>query len=106
MSTGVVWHDVPEDVWEDWQQVFADSRESFYLSAPCPACGATTLRRWFIIGKPVGQGGLWEWCSSCGAYGHYAAMVPDWWRDPGLVVDEAALTHEPEAIEVALRQRG
>ncbi len=51
-----------------------------------------------------GHGGEWEWCSTCHAYEHYSALVPDWWHDT-LTVDYAALTHEPDAIETARLQR-
>jgi len=68
------------------------------------------LWRWFDRPRPFsqgegfpgfkGRGGQWQWCSSCYAFEHYSGLVPDWW-ECDLLVDFAALTHKPEATEVA-----
>jgi hypothetical protein len=102
------WYGVPLNLIEAWNEVFQKSRETLNLSSPCPVCGATTLHRWYQIGRPidkivegqryVARGGLWEWCSTCRAYEHAQALVPEWWSS-SLEVNEADLTAEPEAIE-------
>jgi hypothetical protein len=37
------WHDVTEEDWLAWQQIFRASREILRLSSPCPVCGEKAL---------------------------------------------------------------
>jgi hypothetical protein len=50
----------------------------------------------------VGDGGLWEWCSSCYSYIHAMAAVPEWWSEPTLEFDPVSVRHTPAAFETAL----
>jgi hypothetical protein len=109
MSAHREWQSVPEDRVTEWQVVF-HSAETMDVSGACPVCNFQTLHQWFDRprlypigeGRPgfLGRGGSWQWCSSCYSYEHYSGLVPDWWRDT-FDVDYEALTHCPEAIEVA-----
>lgn len=104
------WKGVPLHLIECWNKTFQGTRETLNISAPCPVCGASTLHRWYQVGEPidrivqgqrfVAKGGLWEWCSTCHAYSHASAFVPDWW-ECHLEVNITALTAEPEEIERA-----
>jgi len=108
------WNGVPLHLVEIWNDVFQKSPETLNLSSPCPVCGSIALHRWYQIGRPIdkiargqrfiARGALWEWCSACRTYSHSSALVPEWWSSC-LVVNEADLTAEPEAIEKAIREQ-
>jgi hypothetical protein len=108
------WKQVPPTLFESWQKIFNESEKGFDVGGECPICGKRTLHRWFMKGKPieqtikgnkfVAQGALWEWCSSCGTFEHYSALIPDWWQCD-LDVDLSNLTFTPESIEEARQKR-
>lgn len=107
------WHDVPEDSWQEWQYIFYSSKENLNLSEPCPVCKSKTLHRFYQLvrkrefilqgRKYVGDGGLWQWCSSCYSYVHATAAIPEWWSEPILEFDPMSVSHTPVAFEIALR---
>lgn len=107
------WQDVPNEHVAQWREVFFSTKEGLNLSAPCPICGCRSLHKFYhlhrlvskTIGdeKFIGDGSLWTWCSHCLSYEHYSAFVPEWWHDT-LPVDEARLSHQPEALEEALNK--
>jgi len=108
------WHSPPAESERAWLAIFAASRDLLDLAAPCPVCAAQTLHHWYDLQRPddkiidgkhfIGLGGLWEWCSRCGSYQHYSALVPDWWVCE-LEVPHGELTALPTAIEAARRSR-
>ena len=113
-TTRVEWDDVPDERLAAWRLIFGESRESLNLSSTCPVCGKTALHRWYMVGRPVdysasgtrfvARGALWEWCSACGSFQHYSALVPEWWESD-LVVDTGAIRITPDPIEQARRDR-
>ena len=112
--TNIDWKQVPPVHFESWQTIFGNSEKGIDVEGLCPICGNQKLHRWFMKGRPfeqiiegnrfVAQGGLWEWCSSCGTFEHYSALVPDWW-ECDLEVDLSNLRFTPEAIEEARQKR-
>ena len=104
------WKGVPLELSAAWQQIFSSSQDGIDVDGPCPVCGSPTLHHWFDKPRSFaagrerdgfrGEGGLWEWCSSCYSYEHYSGLVPDWWVDV-LTIDGASLRHDPDAIESA-----
>ena len=109
-DNGMDWRGVPLELDREWQTVFQATQEGLNLAAPCPVCGSCSLHRWYDLhrervrefqGKTfIGDGGLWEWCSSCYCYEHCSAAVPYWWVC-NLNVDKSKFTHDPSAIEDA-----
>ena len=109
----VDWQDVSSKNHRGWNQIFSSNKEGLNLSQPCPVCRHSTLHKYYqavdpidriILGQRfIARGALWTWCSTCHSYEHSSAFVPDWWSCT-LYVDESKLTHQPEAIEQALRQ--
>ena len=107
------WMSIPEHALDRWRQAFAAPSSGVDVHAPCPVCGQSQLHRYYQVGARlaatsssvfVARGALWEWCSGCGTYEHASALVPSWWHSD-LVVDAAALTALPDALEIALARR-
>jgi hypothetical protein len=113
----IPWHEVPEENLQSWNSIFSRSQELVNLSANCPICSSNTLHRWYEIGQPLDtvkviegirysySGSLWEWCSTCGAFFHASAYVPEWWNPPSdIQIDKDNLRVIPWAIEEALKK--
>jgi hypothetical protein len=112
------WHEVPDEHWEDWNNMQRESKKNkdlLDLSAPCPVCKTKNVHQWYMVGKKlmdevfdgvryVARGALWVWCSNCGCCQHYSASVPEWWNCD-LLVDKSKLTISPELIEEARLNR-
>ena len=103
------WQGLAVEKLRQWQEVFSASRESWRVRGGCPIClHEDCLYRHYQVGvvvegasgrtRRLARGGLWEWCSGCWTFVHYAAMVPSWWGG-GLEVDEARLTAVPDALQ-------
>lgn len=105
------WHDIPEEQYTRWRDIFSASTEGARLAAQCPVCGARTLYRWFNLHRPMrieefgrtwsGKGGEWEWCRTCRSYQHTSGLVPDWWH-PAVTVTPGSLMHDPGPIDAIL----
>jgi hypothetical protein len=114
MSESQRWRGIPLDKRKTWSNIFGQSREGINLSASCPVCGAYTLHRYYLKGRPlnryidgelfVADGASWEWCSTCHSYEHSHALVPEWWHE-SLDLGSYQLTAEPEALEQALTHK-
>jgi hypothetical protein len=108
------WRGVPSEKQAEWSQVFVASTEGVVLTAPCPCCGARSLRRFYsssinllplVCAGFKGRGSSWEWCVSCGAFEHASCLVPSWWEPvPG--VNERVLTALPQEIQEQLSALG
>lgn len=104
------WRGVPLEFSDDWLALFEAEPNVSDLAASCPVCGEPHLHRYYLLDRLApcelnhrqyaGNGGLWEWCSSCRSYEHYSCLVPIHWTTPYLV-DAKMLTAEPEELEVA-----
>lgn len=116
MAEPPTWHDVPENLLRDWNNIFSPHNKSgIFLDAPCPICGENRLRRFYLHGRPLDRvsdgirftssGSLWEWCGACKAFTHSTALVPDWWRAE-LDIPAEALTPFPDALEEKISQLG
>lgn len=109
-----IWKGVPIDKITSWQIVFCSESDSYSVSGACPVCGEHALMRYYYLGKNdpreirgviyKGRGSVWEWCSSCRAYSHAQAYVPESWKGPELPLDHACLTPIPDAIDDAIRK--
>jgi len=103
------WKGVPIEKIRDWQISFGAESKGFVVPGPCPVCGQNSLRRYYHLGHAEareirgiryrGKGSVWEWCSSCGAYSHSQAYVPETWGDIQLDVDHSKLTPVPDVID-------
>jgi hypothetical protein len=109
--TGIAWRDVPNERMRIWNAIFHKSKAGMDLSDPCPICNDKSLHQYYMVGRPerqvfgkdvyVARGAGWQWCSSCGAFLHFSALVPDWWQNFELSYKPDLLTMFPEALEQA-----
>jgi hypothetical protein len=94
-----------------WRRIFNVRPNVADLPDACPVCGVAALHRWYLLENTrgvvlngrqyLGQGMLWEWCSSCGSFEHYPdGYVPDWWNSP-YDVDPLLVRYDPGPIEDA-----
>lgn len=63
----------------------------------CPACNSRNAHI-FIYKHNEKHGGIWTWCSNCGAFSHMSGVAPKWWNNPDFV-DSAMLCGEPDYLE-------
>ena len=68
------------------------------VRAPCPCCGAESLRYFYWRSGTRGRGGFWIWCTACRRYMHFSGSVPGWWHDEPLA-DARRLTHQPAWLD-------
>jgi hypothetical protein len=89
-----------------------ESTEAVDLAAACAVCGASTLHRWFYLGRAEelvsfcrawqGPGSQWQWQwqwqwgSTCHSYEHASGLVPDWWNPPCDMALDSLMHDEPE----------
>lgn len=94
-----------------WRKTFNADWKSAEVPGEFPVCLHSTLHRWYLTKgnnaktlrgqSSIGQGRLWEWCSTCRTYAHYPdGLVPDWWIPP-YDVDVNHLQYSPAPIEEA-----
>jgi len=100
---------------EEWRGVFGRWTGGVMLSVPCPVCGFSALRRFYLMGKSEGhwvrgvvfkaRGAGWWWCGNCFAFEHFSALVPLSWRDDlGLKIRAGSLTALPDELERAVQE--
>jgi hypothetical protein len=102
------WSDVPADLRSSWFKLFDSSSEGLNVAGACPVCSAASLHRWFSIRRArpsqlfgrswQGDGGQWQWCSTCHSYTHTSGLVPMWWQAP-FEVPRSELRADPDLLE-------
>ena len=87
------------------------------MTSICPICSKKKLHKYYYVysyekkrisGEDfIGNGGLWNWCSSCKHYEHFSSAIPSWWigKTESLDIDEKKLKSKPEEIERALKEK-
>lgn len=63
----------------------------------CPVCNYQDAHI-FIYKHNEKHGGIWTWCSNCGAFSHMSGVAPKWWKNPDFV-DSAHLCGDPEYLD-------
>lgn len=111
------WQDVPDEIYPTWAKIFYESQEGLNLSESCPVCGKKTLHCYYLPTSDrnkiiiearkyyAKRSDFWQWCSSCRSYVHASALVPEWWSS-NLSFDSSKLTHNPQALEEAIKNFG
>lgn len=63
----------------------------------CPICNKRTAHV-YISRHSNQRGGIWTWCSACGATSHMSGIVPPWWENPDFI-GECLLSAEPYYLD-------
>ena len=68
----------------------------------CPCCGDKSGHIYMNKHKEC-RGGIWAWCSKCGASVHMDGWIPIWWQDAPFI-DEHELCGIPDYLESVARE--
>lgn len=72
-----------------------DNPETLFPSI-CPICNKQAAHV-YVSRHNNQHGGIWAWCSACGASSHMSGIVPLWWQNPDFI-DECLLSAEPDYL--------
>jgi hypothetical protein len=97
------WHDGDEDERAILNALLAEVMTGVNISASyfCPfhRSEQPRLHIYFHSRGPRRLGGVWVWCSTCGAFIHGTIHPPEWWENLE-DLDLSHLTAEPEYLDL------